>query len=136
MTLYGNDVHKRRIFRVSQDVHDVSGHGFILSPSGRRQFDVVHVLHRGEAVEAQIRVYFVPVIEQRPVIVHRIGGITVVLQHISHAFQSFFPELSLVRIFSRSEELRTDSRQHLEFRVGGTCTAGRYFKPTGSVVFH
>ena len=136
VSLHGNDVHKRRIFRIGQDVHDVTGHGFILCPSGRRQFDIIHVFRRGEAVKTQVRIYFVSVVEQRPMIVHRIGGVSTVLQHVGHAFQGFLSELPLIRIFSRTKELRTDSRQHLELRICGTCTASRHLKPTGSVVFH
>ena len=135
VSFHGNYVQEVSLLCRLHDLHDLSREYPVLAPVGRGERHVVHVLDRGECVEAEIGIDLVTVVEEGTVVVKRRRVIAVRTRDICHVFQRLLAELSLVRVLARSEELGAYSRQHLEFRVCRARAAGRYLKGSRCVVF-
>ena len=125
VAFYGYYVKEVPLFSRLHDLHDLSGQNCILTPVGRSKCHVIHVLYGCERVKPKVRIHFIAVVEKGSVVMKSACLISVALRYICHAFQSFFSQFTLVRVFTRSEELGTYACQHLEFCIGSSCSARR-----------
>ena len=71
-------LHRDRVDQIArrggiQQVEDLPGQDAVLRPADLIVLDVVHVLDRGERVEAELREHLVPVVERGRVVVQHVG---------------------------------------------------------------
>ena len=121
-------------FRRGERREDIAGEHIVLRPAGGVQLQPVHILHRGERVEAQIGVHLVAVIEHRCVVVYGVRRVALLLEVIADRLARPVLKHGVIGIFARAEIAYAHAGEHLKLRVHRAAAKHGHSEPSAGII--